>query len=180
MILIRKQVSVPFSSSCALCGLARVYHIISTPGVCPLLRLWGQGKCSSVVERGTRCIFLWLSIASEMVWLELSSGGYRPLPFQTRQIKVILLFQRAKGKPTQGRTPGGWDWSQERMSQGLKTFSVGQTMLGNPSRSLVLPRILWGNSYWLYFSTWKNWDNLWLHCLEVTENGRFKTLVFQV
>lgn len=37
-----------------------------------------------------------------MVWCEVSAGGYRPLPIQAGQMKVILLFQGAEGKPAMG------------------------------------------------------------------------------
>jgi len=37
----------------------------------------------------------------------MSAGGYRPLPFQTGQIKVILLFQGAEGKPAWGEDTWG-------------------------------------------------------------------------
>lgn len=184
MILIREHVSITILwllAPAMFCGLARVCHIISTPGICPLLGLRGMGGNGVVLGKGVQERHFPLTFYSKwsgLVWNKCR--WLRPLPFQTRQMKVILLFQEAEGKPAWGEDTWGLGLGP---GEDVTAFEDLLCMKDHTRRSLkvpTLPIILWGNSYSLYFSSWKNWDNRWLLCLEVAEGGWIRNLVFQV
>ena len=111
-----------------------------------------------------------------------ATSGYRPLPIQAGQMKVILLFQGAEGKPAMGGRGGGHLGAGTGARRGCHRIwrpSLDEGSQWVIPQGFIFPRTLWGNSYCLYFSTWKNWDNSWLHCPEVAESGLIRTLVFQ-
>lgn len=84
------------------CGLAKVYHTMSTPGMCPSCsRLCGAGNIVFVGSLEEMRFLLNYS-SEEGVWFQISTGRLCRLltpPLETRQIQILLLFWGTEGKP---------------------------------------------------------------------------------